>query len=127
MAVIDGDGYVRLVDRKKDLILVSGFNVYPTEVEEALTAHPGIREAAVVGVPAGASGERVRAVVVRTDPTLTPAQVRAWAAERLAAYKVPREVVFADDLPKSPIGKVLRKDVRAAQAAVSVPAMRAGG
>ena len=127
VAVIDGDGYVRLVDRKKDLILVSGFNVYPTEVEEVLTAHPGIREAAVVGVPAVASGERVRAVVVRTDPALTPAQVRAWAAERLAAYKVPREVVFAADLPKSPIGKVLRKDVRAAQAAVSVPAVRAGG
>lgn len=127
VAVIDGDGYVRLVDRKKDLILVSGFSVYPTEVEEALTAHPGIREAAVVGVPAGPSGERVRAVVVRTDPALTPAQVRAWAAERLAAYKVPREVAFAEDLPKSPIGKVLRKDVRAAQAAVSVLTVQSGG
>ncbi|WNV77820.1 long-chain fatty acid--CoA ligase [Geodermatophilus sp. DSM 44513] len=125
VAVVDADGYVRLVDRTKDLVLVSGFNVYPSEVEEVLTAHPGIREAAVVGVPADGSGERVRAVVVRTDPALTAEQVRAWAAQRLAAYKVPRDVVFTDDLPKSPIGKVLRKDVRAAQAAHPAPAPQA--
>ena len=122
VAVIEADGFVRLVDRKKDLILVSGFNVYPTEVEEVLTAHPSIREAAVVGVPAGEAGEQVRAVVVRTDPALTAAEVRSWAAQRLTGYKVPRQVEFADDLPKSPIGKILRKDVRAAQLpAVSAP------
>ncbi|WP_409331602.1 long-chain-fatty-acid--CoA ligase [Trujillonella humicola] len=127
VAIVDRDGYVRLVDRTKDLVLVSGFNVYPTEVEEVLTAHPGIREAAVVGVPDAASGERVRAVVVRTDPALTAEQVRAWAVQRLTGYKVPREVTFADDLPKSPIGKILRKDVRAAQADAPVPVPRTGG
>ncbi|GAA4732991.1 long-chain-fatty-acid--CoA ligase FadD [Modestobacter marinus] len=126
IAVVDADGFVRLVDRKKDLVLVSGFNVYPTEVEEVLTAHPGIRGAAVVGVPDAASGERVRAVVVRTDPALTADQVRAWAAERLTGYKVPREVVFTAELPTSPIGKVLRKDVRAAQTAAPLPAPQAG-
>ncbi len=112
VAVADSDGYFRIVDRKKDLILVSGFNVYPNEVEECLAEHPGIHEAAVVGDPVSAGGERVRAVVVRTDPELTAEQVRAWAAERLTAYKVPRVVEFAEDLPKSPIGKILRKELR---------------
>ncbi|MGF1662945.1 MAG: AMP-binding protein [Kineosporiaceae bacterium] len=112
VAVADTDGFLRIVDRKKDLILVSGFNVYPNEVEECIAGHPGVREVAVVGEAVGYGGERVRAVVVRDDPALTAEQVRAWAAERLTAYKVPRVVDFADDLPKSPIGKILRKDVR---------------
>lgn len=115
VAVMDSDGHFTIVDRLKDLIVVSGFNVYPGEVEEALAAHPGVTEAAVVGVPDADSGERVRAVVVRSEPALTADDLRIWCRERLTGYKVPREVVFAADLPKSPIGKILRKDVRAAQ------------
>jgi long-chain acyl-CoA synthetase len=127
VAVMDSDGYFEIVDRKKDLILVGGFNVYPNEVEEVLAAHPGVSETAVIGMPAGESGERVRAVVVRTDSALTPEAVRAWAAEKLTSYKVPRDVVFVDELPKSPVGKILRKDVRAAQhAAVGTESAAAG-
>ena len=119
IAVMDDDGYFRLVDRKKDLIIVGGFNVYPNEVEAVLGAHPGVNETAVIGMPAGEAGERVRAVVVRTDASLTPEQLRAWAAEQLTAYKVPRDIVFVDELPKSPVGKILRKDVRAQQQAAA--------
>jgi long-chain acyl-CoA synthetase len=112
IGTIDADGYVRIVDRSKDVIIVSGFNVYPNEVEEALAAHPGVESVAVVGVDAGERGERVRAVVVRADPSLTAADLRAHAATLLTGYKVPSEVVFAPALPTSPIGKILRKDVR---------------
>ena len=119
IAVMDGDGYFQLVDRKKDLILVGGFNVYPNEIEEVLGAHPGVSETAVIGMPSGASGERVLAVVVRTDSALTAEPLRTWAAERLTPYKVPRDIVFVDELPKSPVGKILRKDVRAAQHAAA--------
>ena len=121
IAVMDDDGYFRLVDRKKDLILVGGFNVYPNEVEEVLSAHPLVTEAAVIGMPAGEAGERVRAVVVRSTTDLTAELLRAWTAEQLAGYKVPRDFVFVDELPKSPVGKILRKDVRAAQNAVVAP------
>ena len=121
IAVMDDDGYFRLVDRKKDLILVGGFNVYPNEIEEVLGAHPGVSETAVIGMPAGAAGERVRAVVVRADAALTAEPLRAWATERLTAYKVPRDIVFVEELPKSPVGKILRKDVRAAQHAATGP------
>ena len=112
VGTMDADGYVRIVDRSKDVIIVSGFNVFPNEVEEALSSHPGVDEVAVVGVDAGERGERVRAVVVRSDLTLTASDLRAHAATELTGYKVPSEFVFADDLPKSPIGKILRKDVR---------------
>ncbi|MEM9761737.1 MAG: AMP-binding protein [Pseudomonadota bacterium] len=118
IGVMDGDGYVRIVDRKKDVVLVSGFNVYPNEVEDVLSAHPSIREAAVIGVPDGASGEAVKAFIVRADPALDVASVRAYCKEHLTAYKVPKQVEFRDDLPKSNVGKILRKDLRAeAQAA----------
>ena len=117
IAVIGGDGFVTLVDRKKDIILVSGFNVYPGEVEEVLTAHPGVLEAAVVGVPDPTTGEQVCAVVVVEDAALRSDDLREWCRQHLAAYKVPRQVVFVAALPKSPIGKILRKDVRAAQLA----------
>jgi long-chain acyl-CoA synthetase len=119
VAVMDSDGYFQIVDRKKDLILVGGFNVYPNEVEEVLAAHPGVSESAVIGMPAGESGERVRAVVVRSDSALTAEALRTWTAEKLTSYKVPRDVVFVDELPKSPVGKILRKDVRAAQQAAA--------
>jgi long-chain acyl-CoA synthetase len=112
IAEMDEDGYFRIVDRKKDMILVSGFNVYPNEVEETLTRHPGITEAAVIGVPDEHSGEAVLAFVVKGDPALTAEDVIKHARESLTGYKVPRRVEFRDDLPKSPVGKILRKDLR---------------
>ncbi len=112
IGAMDEDGYLRIVDRKKDTIIVSGFNVYPNEVEDCLAAHPGVREAAVVGVPDAATGEAVKAFVVRGDPGLDEAALRGHCRAHLAAYKVPRRVEFRDALPKSPVGKILRKDLR---------------
>jgi long-chain acyl-CoA synthetase len=112
VARVDEEGYVYIVDRKKDLILVSGFNVYPNEVEAVLAAHPGVAEVAVVGVPDDTSGEVVCAFVVRKDPALTESALRDFCRQSLTAYKVPRVVQFRTDLPKSPVGKVLRKDLR---------------
>jgi long-chain acyl-CoA synthetase len=112
VGTIDAEGYVRIVDRSKDVIIVSGFNVYPNEVEEALASHPGVDEVAVVGVDAGPRGERVRAVIVRRDPALRADDLKAHVATLLTAYKAPSEYVFVETLPKSPIGKILRKDVR---------------
>jgi long-chain acyl-CoA synthetase len=114
VAVRDEEGFFRIVDRKKDMILVSGFNVYPNEVEEVLTSHPAIREAAVVGVPDEHSGEAVRAYVAASDPALTADEVIRHCRASLAAYKVPRQVEFRDDLPKSPVGKILRRELRPA-------------
>lgn len=118
---MDEDGYFRIVDRKKDMILVSGFNVYPNEIEEVLTTHPDVDEAAVIGVPDAKSGEAVRAFVVRKSPSLTADDVIAHARASLAAYKVPRQVEFRDELPKSLIGKILRKDLRSELEAPAVP------
>ncbi len=112
VATADEDGYLYIVDRKKDMILVSGFNVYPNEVEAVLASHPGVAEVAVIGTPDETSGEKVCAFVVRRDPALTEAALRDFCRESLTAYKVPRVVTFRDDLPKSPVGKVLRKDLR---------------
>ena len=94
------------------MILVSGFNVYPNEVEAVLAAHPGVAEVAVIGVPDETSGEAVCAFVVRKDAALTEAQLRDHCRQSLTSYKVPRVVHFRPDLPKSPVGKVLRKDLR---------------
>ena len=113
IGVMDADGYLRIVDRKKDMILVSGFNVYPNEIEACLVSHPGILEAAVIGVPDGAAGEAICAYVVARDKTLTEAALRAHCKTHLTPYKVPRRVEFRDDLPKSNVGKILRKDLRA--------------
>lgn len=112
IAIMDPDGYFRIIDRKKDMILVSGFNVYPNEVEDILARHPGIAESAVIGIPDGAAGEAVRAYIVRRDPALTEAEVRAHCKANLTAYKVPRHVEFRDDLPKSNVGKILRRELR---------------
>ena len=123
VAEMDDDGYVKIVDRKKDMILVSGFNVYPNEVEEVLTSHPAIREAAVVGVPDEHSGEAVRAYVAALDPALTADEVIRHCRVSLAAYKVPRQVEFRDELPKSPVGKILRRELRpAASTPAAAPA-----
>lgn len=112
VAVMQPDGQFRIVDRAKDMILVSGFNVYPNEIEEVLASHPGVLESAVVGAPDDASGERVVAYVVRKDDALTEDAVRAFARERLAGYKAPKQIVFRDELPKTNVGKVLRRALR---------------
>ncbi|WP_299608787.1 AMP-binding protein [uncultured Tateyamaria sp.] len=112
IGIMDADGYFSIVDRKKDMILVSGFNVYPNEIEDCLARHPGVLEAAVIGVPGGASGEAVKAFVVLRDKTLTPEAIRAYCKEHLTGYKVPASVEVRDDLPKSNVGKILRKDLR---------------
>jgi long-chain acyl-CoA synthetase len=117
VAVMDPDGYFRIVDRKKDMVLVSGFNVYPNEIEDCLAKLPGILEAAVIGVPDGAAGEAVKAFVVRKDKGLTPDQVRAHCKDHLTGYKVPKFVEFREELPKSNVGKILRKDLRVIEAA----------
>ena len=113
IGVMDADGYVRIVDRKKDMIVVSGFNVYPNEVEDVLAAHPAVREAAVIGVPDPESGESVKAFIVTSDPGLSAEALRAYAREHLTGYKVPKLYEFRDELPKSNVGKILRKDLRA--------------
>jgi len=113
IGVMEPDGYFRIVDRKKDMIVVSGFNVYPNEVEDVLAAHPGITEVAVIGVPDDAMGEAVKAFIVKADPGLTTEAVRAYCKEHMTAYKIPKRVEFRDELPKSNVGKILRKDLRA--------------
>jgi long-chain acyl-CoA synthetase len=112
VAVMDEQGYFKIVDRKKDMILVSGFNVYPNEVEDAIAQMDAVLEVAVVGVPDAKSGEAVRAFVVSQDPGLTEEAVRAHAKRLLTDYKVPRSIEFRTELPKTPIGKILRKDLR---------------
>lgn len=110
---MDEDGYFYIVDRKTDMILVSGFNVYPAEVEEAIIKHPGVLEVGVIGVPDTATAEAVRAYVVKSDPNLTAEALEEHCRQHLTAYKVPKQIIFRDELPKTPIGKVLRKDLRA--------------
>lgn len=112
MATMDQDGFVYIVDRKKDIIIVSGFNVYPNEVEEVLASHPAVLEVAVIGVPDQNSGEAVKAFVVRKDENLTAEDLRAYCRERLTGYKIPKIIEFRETLPKSPVGKVLRRLLR---------------
>ncbi|MBE2294792.1 MAG: AMP-binding protein [Phycisphaerales bacterium] len=109
---VDERGYVRIVDRKKDMILVSGFNVYPNEVEDAAALHPGVLEVAAVGVPDEKSGEVVKIVVVAKDPTLTAEALIEHCRQHLTSYKVPRRVEFRTELPKSNVGKILRRQLR---------------
>lgn len=106
------DGQTRVVDRMKDMVLVSGFNVYPNEVEDVLASHPGVLESAVIGLPDEHSGEAVTAFVVRKDPTLTTDALRAYCKENLTGYKVPRQIFFRESLPKTNVGKVLRRALR---------------
>lgn len=112
IGVMDDRGYFRIVDRKKDTILVSGFNVYPNEVEEVVSELPGVLECAVIGVPDERTGEAVKLVVVKKDPELTEAQLREHCRHNLTNYKNPRWIEFRRDLPKTPIGKVLRRELR---------------
>jgi long-chain acyl-CoA synthetase len=113
VAVMDEHGTFKIVDRKKDMILVSGFNVYPNEIEDVLARLDAVQEAAVIGVPDGKTGEAVRAYVVKRDDKLTEEQVLAHCRGLLTGYKIPARVEFRDELPKTPVGKILRKDLRA--------------
>ena len=118
IATQDADGFFRIVDRKKDMVLVSGFNVFPNEVEDTLAKNPAVLEVAVVGVPDGAAGEAVKAFIVkRPGAEITADEVRAFSRQHLTAYKVPKFVEFRDELPKSNVGKILRKDLRAEELA----------
>ncbi len=112
IGIMDERGYTKIIDRKKDMILVSGFNVYPNEVEGVVAAHPGVLECACVGVPDSASGEVVKLFVVRKDPALTAEQLMAYCKEQLTAYKRPKYIEFRNDLPKTNVGKILRRELR---------------
>jgi long-chain acyl-CoA synthetase len=114
IGIMDERGYVRIVDRKKDMILVSGFNVYPTEVECVVAAHPMVLECACVGVPDAGSGEAVKLFVVRKDPNLTEEQIREYCKEQLTGYKKPKYIEFRTELPKTNVGKILRRELRQA-------------
>jgi len=115
IATMDTKGYLRIVDRKKDMILVSGFNVYPNEIEAVVAMHPGVLECACVGVPDERSGEAPKVFVVRKDPALTAESLLAFCRDELTAYKLPRQFVFVESLPKSNVGKILRKELREPQ------------
>jgi long-chain acyl-CoA synthetase len=113
MGSMDERGFVKLVDRKKDMILVSGFNVYPNEIEDVVMTHPGVLETAAIGIPDERSGETVELIVVRKDPALTAQQILDHCRQSLTAYKMPKVVVFRDEpLPKSNVGKILRRVLR---------------
>jgi long-chain acyl-CoA synthetase len=113
MAVMDEHGFIKLLERKKDMILVSGFNVYPNEIEDVLIKLPGVKEVAVIGVPDENSGEVPKAFIVKDDPHLTVEKVHAYTKENLTPYKHPKVIRFVDDLPKSNVGKILRRALRA--------------
>jgi long-chain acyl-CoA synthetase len=112
IGTMDERGYFKIVDRKKDMVLVSGFNVYPNEVEEVVANCPGVLECAVVGVPDEKTGEAVKLVIVKKDPALTEQQVRDFCHSRLTGYKRPRVIEFRSELPKTPVGKILRRELR---------------
>jgi long-chain acyl-CoA synthetase len=115
IGVVDERGYFKVVDRKKDMILVSGFNVYPNEIEDVVALIPGVLECAAVGVLDDKTGEAVKLVIVKKDPSLTEAQVREYCRANLTGYKQPRIVEFRSDMPKTPVGKILRRELRDAK------------
>lgn len=112
IGIMDERGYTKIVDRKKDMILVSGFNVYPNEIEEVIASHPGVLECAVIGIPDSKSGEAVKAFIVKKDPNLTAEDVIKFCHGQLTGYKVPRHIEFRTDLPKTNVGKILRRQLR---------------
>jgi long-chain acyl-CoA synthetase len=112
VAMMTEDGFFKIVDRKKDMILVSGFNVYPNEIEDVIAHHPKVLEVAVIGVPDAKSNEAVKVFIVKAEPSLTEDEVRAYCAEQLTGYKRPRLIEFRDELPKSNVGKILRRELR---------------
>ena len=112
VGVMDARGFVKIVDRKKDMILVSGFNVYPNEIEDVVAAHPGVLECACIGVPDNNSGEAVKLFVVRKDPSLTVEQLMNYCKQQFTGYKKPKYIEFRDELPKTNVGKILRRELR---------------
>jgi long-chain acyl-CoA synthetase len=112
IGIMDEKGFFRIVDRKKDMVLVSGFNVYPNEIEDVVAKLPGVLECACVGVADEKTGEAVKLVIVKKDPALTEEQVRAYCKENLTGYKQPKVVEFRTELPKTPVGKILRRELR---------------
>jgi long-chain acyl-CoA synthetase len=114
VGIMDERGYIRIVDRKKDMILVSGFNVYPNEIEQVVSLHPGVLECAAIGIRDDKSGEAVKLFVVKNDPTLSEDDLAAYCRENFTAYKRPKYIEFRDELPKSNVGKILRRELRQA-------------
>jgi len=112
VGVVDDKGFFKIVDRKKDMILVSGFNVFPTELEDVVSQMPGVLECACVGVADAKTGEAVKLVIIKKDPNLSEADVRAYCKENLTGYKQPKVVEFRAELPKTPVGKILRRELR---------------
>jgi long-chain acyl-CoA synthetase len=112
IAVIDTDGFVSIVDRKKDLIIVSGFNVYPNEIEDVVMAHPGVANCAVIGVPDERTGEAVKLFVVPREAGVTVEELKVFCKENFTAYKVPKQIVLRESLPMTPVGKILRRELR---------------
>jgi long-chain acyl-CoA synthetase len=115
VGVMDERGYVRIVDRKKDMILVSGFNVYPNEIEQVVSLHPGVLECAAIGIADEKSGEALKLFVVKSDPTLSEDDISSYCRENFTAYKRPKYIEFRDELPKSNVGKILRRELRLAR------------
>lgn len=112
IGIRDADGFFRIVDRKKDMILVSGFNVYPNEIEDVMAKCPGVLEVACVGIPDEKTGEAVKIYVVKKDPELTIEKIKNYCRENLTAYKCPKKIEFRDELPKTNVGKILRRALR---------------
>ncbi|MNY09243.1 Long-chain-fatty-acid--CoA ligase [compost metagenome] len=112
IAVIDPDGFVRIVDRKKDMIIVSGFNVYPNEIEDVVMAHPKVASCAVIGVPDERSGEAVKLFVVARENGVSVEELKVYCKENFTGYKVPKQIVLRDSLPMTPVGKILRRELR---------------
>ncbi|MFC4261210.1 AMP-binding protein [Marinobacter lacisalsi] len=112
IALVQEDGYIRIVDRKKDMIIVSGFNVYPNEVEDVISGHPKVLECAAVGIPDEKTGEAVKVFLVPSDPSLKPDELKEFCRERLTAYKVPKTFKIREELPKTNVGKILRRELR---------------
>jgi len=112
VAKMDEQGFIYIVDRLKDMILISGFNVYPNEIEAVLAAHDKVLESGVIGVADPQSGEAVKAIVVKDDDSLTEEELRAYCRENLTGYKQPKHIVFVDELPKTNVGKILRRELR---------------
>ena len=127
IGVMDERGYFRIVDRKKDMILVSGFNVYPNEVEDVISQLDGVLECAAVGVPDAKAGEVVKAIIVKKNPALTEADVRAYCETHLTGYKRPRLIEFRNELPKSTVGKILRRELRGPAPTTPADSPRANG
>ena len=112
IGVIDDDGFIKIVDRKKEMVLVSGFNVFPNEVEHVISSHPKVLEVGVIGVPDKKTTEAVKAVIVKKDDTLTEAEIKSYCKEKLTNYKCPKHIGFTDELPQSKVGKILRRIIK---------------